>query len=272
MKRSFKFMTLVMAIMLFIGCGGSSSRSEGGAGVSSSSESGTGSSSSVAATAPKSLVAAQTIISGGFEESLLKALRMSSFGMKEPSRSVARIDVSQYACPNGGSANVTDTSVTYVNCQKADMTLNGTVTENHVDTVTFNEFSIHEADGETYINATISGNEDWTDDKYDMLINGTFEYTTNDSTVRVVFTDYHILRNGSSFTVDGTVSIQNDPNICGANGDYVFQTIVPLTVNANGLPSGTIKVNDDTIVFNGDGTATINGETYSLDELGSCNA
>lgn len=270
---------LAAAMLLFVGCGGGSSSDNGSGGngtasssaSSVSSSSSVGSSSSVAGTVPKALAAAQAMIVGGFAESMLNATNAGGVA-GAPSRSAARTDVSSYVCPNGGSADITGTTLTFSNCQSEGITLNGSMTSDASGTTTFSEFSSDDGSSYTYIDATMSTNGTASSTAYDISINGTFEHTENGETERIVFTNYHATRNGDSFTVDGTVSIQNDPDVCDANGDYVIQTVVPLTINASGYVSGTIKVNGDTIVYNGDGTATINGETYELDGLDSCSA
>ena len=133
-------------------------------------------------------------------------------------------------------------------------------------TIVFSNFSIDDGETYTFLNATMIPTAVST-----FSINGTLEVTEGDALMRVVFDKYTYMSSGNHFTVNGGISIQAQPDLCGANGDYTITTTVPLTVNANGYVSGTIEVaeggNTTVTVFNGDGTATINGQTYDLSEL-----
>lgn len=276
--------------LAFIGCGGGSSGGDNEAVASSSSSlsstaassssttsstssvSSTGSSSSAASgSAPKTVSAAQALVVGGFMEAMVNAVNSGSV-TQASARSGARYDVSPYVCPDGGSASYSGSTLSYSQCKNEGTTMNGSMTTDGSGNTQFSGFSIDDGATYTYINASLSTSGTPSSTSYDVTVGGTFEFSENGETVRLVFTNYHATRSGNQFTVNGTVSIQNDPDTCDANGDYVVQTIDPLTVDGSGNVTGTIKVNNDTIVYNGDGTATVNGQKVSLDDLETCNA
>lgn len=278
---------VVTASLALIGCGGGSSG--GGSAASSqptasSVSSGGSSSSTGVSSATKTLSAANALIVGGITEDMLGILNTTQPAGAALRSAAARTVVQ---CESG-SMNIqpgtTSTSMTFNQCMNGGTTLNGSMTATNLSssgnstsgTYTFNAFTVTDGSTTTYLNATYTATVSYsgaTLNSYDVSLNGTFEISKDGATQRYVFTNYEASVNSNQLTVNGTVSIQNDPNVCEANGDYTVQTIAPITVDVNGnVIGGTIKVNGDTIVYNSDGTATVNGQTVSLSELDTCTA
>lgn len=273
------------AVLSLAGCGDSGSNNNESSSSSSSaastsstassqtsstatSTSSTGTSSSAGAqSTPNSLKASYLMAVGGLSESLLELSNVAG-GSAAASRSYeSREDFSAYLCPQGGSADYTGSTFTFDMCVGADGTvMDGSFSAGTDGIIVFSSFSIDDGESYTYLNATMT-----LASAAEFSIDGTFEVTEGDEMIRIVFDDYTYMVSGNQFTVNGGISIQAQPDLCGANGDYTITTTVPLTVNANGYVSGTIEVaeggNITVIVFNGDGTATINGQTYDLSEL-----
>ena len=299
------FMT---AALVFVGCGDSSdgggdnavssssavsvssansSAVSSSAAVSSESSSAASSSSIAANESVKLLSAVNTAIIASLIDgipSILEGMNTSGSVAAAPQRAPLYTN----SCSGGGTQSVDLGAnnayiVTFDQCIENGVTMNGTITMSNVSSGSdsfsgnyeFQEFTISEngsliyMDGTMNASATTSGSEL---SSFEAVISATFEISEGGETGRFVFTNYTASMNNSQYSVNGQVSIQNDPNICEANGDYTVQTVVPLTIDGSGNISGEIKVNNVTIFYNGDGTATVDGETISLSELDSCTA
>lgn len=270
MKTRIWFLALFTTMSLwFVGCGGSSGGSSNSSEASSSSVSSASSSasSSVAGAVPKTLVAAEILVEAGIGEQILDVINREGLA-KAAARSKERTDVSAYACPDGGSADITDNTATFNQCKKDGTTLNGVIEQNESgSTVQFNNFSFDDGKSFTLLDGTVIVNST-SDTVYTITFNGTYEHTENGMTKRMMFSNFEVSQNGNQFTFKGEFSIQNDPDDCGVNGNYEVDTPVPLTIEDDGcISAGEIKVNADTFVFDNCMVSSNGGDPVSVSDL-----
>lgn len=190
-----------------------------------------------------------------------------------------RIDYSAYVCPNGGTADISANGMSYSNCVNGNIKQNGSITYTNVSatatsvsgTYKFNNYMVEVGDESSLMNATIALTatlSNYALSSYDATINGSFEYEEPGHTAQVTLSNYKVKFTNNTFTLSGTVTVNNNPDPCGTNGTYTFQTISPLTYGVDGrINGGTLRVGNTDYKFNSNGTVTVDGQTYTLEEL-----
>ena len=270
MNTKMKFAGIITAALLSLaGCGG-------GGGSSDTAVSGTTSSASSVASVPSAVREASVVklvASSDLTGSMIDIVNGMAFADTQKAPGIGGMNQTDFACPGGGTIHMPSGtlygSITFDKCKNGSTTLTGTVIIRE-NGFTFEDFRSDDNGETTYLDATITTNGQMTEDHYDVTLNGTMEVSKAEATERYVFTDFRSRSEADGLRIDGSISIQNDPDRCGTNGDYTFSTIDPLVVGDSGIVSGTLKINNDTVVFHADGTITVNGETISPDELETC--
>ncbi len=266
MSTKMKFAGIVTAALLSLaGCGGSGS-----------SDTSSGSASSSAASVPSAVREASVVklvASSDLTASMIDIVNGMAFAETQNAPGIGGTSQTDFACPDGGTIHMPSGalygSITFDKCKNESTVLTGTVIIRE-NGFTFEDFRSDNNGETTYLDATITTNGEMTENHYDVTLNGTMEVAKAEATERYVFTDFRSRSEADGLRIDGSISIQNDPDRCGTNGDYTFATLDPLVVGDSGIVSGTLKINNDTVVFHADGTITVNGETISPDELETC--
>jgi len=284
MKAFYLFFT-ALVLVIFTACGGGSSSSGDTQSSSSSTQisSQTGSSSSIASagSAPaktlKSLAAASTFLSQSTTASLVGSL---SSLQNIASGSAQLRAVALNTCTSGSASldySATSITITFNQCATGTSTVNGTMNVVNATTTTpsytFTNFTMTTPENTVFFNATITAATNLSEsalESYDMTITGEMTVTKGSTVNRIVFTNYHASAQSNATRVDGTIEIDNTPEVCNSNGTYVIETVTPITYdNSGNITGGALTINGDVYTFHADGTVSVNAETYSLDELQS---
>ncbi len=190
-----------------------------------------------------------------------------------------RTDISAYVCPNGGTADASANGMTYKNCVNGTMKTNGSVTYSNVTasetsvsgTYKFNNYMVEIEDESTLMNLTIKLSANLSSYQvisYDATIDGSAEVERPGHSDKVTLNNYKVHVANNAYTISGSVTVNSNPDTCGANGTYTYKTISPLTYGSDfRINGGTLQVGSTSYVFNSNGTVTVNGETYTLAEL-----
>ncbi len=262
---------------LLTACGGS-----GGGGDTEGSSSSGGAHSSVAAAAPKKAIAAAAIVlSRDFYEGMLGAL--GGFTAQQPAAAAPRDLPPTVACEGGGnmtySANESagTVNISFDQCTMETETYNGEIDIKisggspaaGTATVVIKHLTVTSGDETTLLNLTLTvKNGIGTVQSYDIELTGTTEVTTSESVERATYDHFHVVSSEGSTSIDGTISISSDPDACGISGTYAFQTLEPITYDRTGrITGGKLKINGDVYTFNADGTISVNGQTYSYEDI-----
>lgn len=279
MKAFYLFFT-TLVLVIFTACGGGSSS---GNDTQSQTSSQTASNSSIASagSAPaktvKSLAAASTFLNQSTTTGILNSLS-SLQTIASPSAQLRVIPLN--TCTSGSASldySATSIIIIFNQCVTSDSTMNGTMSVADAMTstpsYTFTNFTIVTPENTVFLNATITASTTLsgsTIESYDVTMTGEMTVTEGSSVNRIIFTSYHANSHGNTTRIDGTIEIDNTPEVCNSNGTYVVSTITPITYdNSNNITGGAININGDVYTFHDDGTVSVNGETYRLDELES---
>ncbi len=270
------------ALVFFTACGGGGG---GGGSTASSSSGGSTSSSGSSGTDTSTIAAAGMLLDPTFAQGLVDALGgLSDIGTAPQLRSETRAAYN-VDCQGGGtvafaSSSSTSFTLTFNQCVSGGSTINGKMTmsnattsgTNITGTYQFVNLTADYGGTSTYMNATVQISAQMsggTLTSYDMTLTGTIESTSNNETSSVTFTNYHTtMTNSNSISINGKVTVNNNPEVCNSNGTYTITTVTPITYNNQGdITGGQLTINGDTYTFNSNGTVTVNGQTYDLDEL-----
>jgi len=279
MKAFYLFFT-ALVLVVFTACGGGSSS---GNDTQSQTSSQTASNSSIASagSAPaktvKSLAAASTFLSQSTTTGILNSLS-SLQTIASPSAQLRAIPLN--TCTSGSASldySATSIIIIFNQCVTSGSTMNGTMSVADAMTstpsYTFTNFTIVTPENTVFLNATITASTTLsgsTIESYDVTMTGEMTATEGSRVNRIIFTSYHANSQGNTTRVDGTIEIDNTPEVCNSNGIYVVSTVTPITYdNSGNITGGAINISGDVYTFHNDGTVSVNGETYSLDELES---
>jgi hypothetical protein len=301
--KAFYLILATVALVVFTACGGSSgsnndtssssqastqsseaaqSSSEAGSSSStaqSSSEAASSSSIASAGSAPaktlKSLAAASTFLSQSTTTGLVDSLS-SLQGITSGAAQLRAIPLN--SCTSGSaSLDYSATSITIIfdQCATGTSTMNGTMSVANATATTpsytFTNFTMVTPENTVFFNATITASTNLSGStlvSYDVTITGEMTVTEGSTVKRIVFTNYHANSQGNATSVNGTIEIDNTPELCNSNGTYVVSTVTPITYdNSGNITGGAINIDGDVYTFHADGTVSVNGETYRLDEL-----
>jgi len=143
--------------------------------------------------------------------------------------------------------------------------------------ITFTNFTMNDGTTESYMNMTMNASTTVSGSGlsgYDITINGTMKKTESGASKEISFSNYHAQMSNNAASINGTITINNTPDICGSNGTYAISTTTPLTYDSSGeITGGTLVINGNTYTFNGDGTVTVNGtDTVNIEDLQACEA
>jgi hypothetical protein len=284
--KAFYLALSVAILVVFTACGGGggSSNTDTPSSTASQTSSQTGSNSSVAPASSassktlKSLAAANGFLSQDTTKSLIDSLSILQ-GIASGAPKL-RSPVALNICTSGSASfDYTASAITIIfnQCAVETSTMNGTMvisnTASTTPTYTFTNYTMVTDEGTIYLNATISASTTFSGStvvSYDVTITGEMTVTEGSTVNRIVFTNYHAYAEDNAMTVNGTIEIDNDPEVCNSNGTYVVSTLSPITYDTNGnITGGSININGDVYTFHADGTVSVNGETYNLDELES---
>ncbi len=169
-------------------------------------------------------------------------------------------DMGEGAIQNG-SVNLTDMVLSGSDISSATMKLHITTTSDTVESMT---------------NITMAFVSNGAED-YTSTINGTIDTTESINSTHTQYTNYKITSTTSTIAIDGTITINNTPEVCGGNGSYTIETVSPMNISDyETITSGEININDYNYVFHSDNTVTItadtSSETFDQSELTTCNS
>ena len=215
----------------------------------------------------------------------------TNLGMSASDQSTAapQLRVSQnIPCEGGGTigvgAGVSSATMTFNNCTQAGVTKNGSISISSIQynatytsfsaSYSFNDLTVTDGTRMTYLNMTGTASTTLSNNtmaSYDATLSGRIEITEGSQLYRFDLSNYHCQMNNNAFTINGTIAISNDPDLCGANGTYTVTTSTPITVDGNGnVTGGVLVINGKTYTYNSNGTVTVDGKTVSQSDLQAC--
>ena len=284
MKKWSMIIAFGLAALLTACGGGGGEENEGSSSSLISSEgssaSGGAHSSEAATESKKAIAAVVSVLSRDFLGEMMTGL--GDFTAMQPTRGVRELLPSQ-DCEGGGTMRYSidekagTMSVSFDECKMGTETsdgeidisgLSGTQTGGAV-TYTLKRYMVTSADRTTLSNMTvIVKNGQGSLQSSDIEMTGKMEVETKTAVVRYMFEHFHVLLDGREVSIDGRFSISADPDSCGMSGTYDYETIEPLMTDRSGrIISGKLKINGDIYTFNADGTISVNGQTYSYEEI-----
>ena len=259
---------------LLTACGGG-----GGGGDSEGSSSSGGAHSSVAAAPKKAIAAAVMMLNSGFYEGVLGGLNSFTTQRSSSARELPPI----VECPGGGTMayegdeGAGTLKISFDHCSMETETYNGEIDINGASGIgiggtviyTIRHLTVTSGDETTFLDLTLKvSNSVGTSQTFDIEMTGKTEVTTSESVERATYDHFHVVSSEGSTSIEGTVSLSTDPDACGVSGTYVFETLVPITYDRTGrITGGKLKINGDIYTFNADGTISVNGQTYSYEEI-----
>jgi hypothetical protein len=189
------------------------------------------------------------------------------------------------ACNKQGSFTFTWTPRTrlfhYDNCIMVDgYIMNGTLDVRDIDSQSF--YDIDHASLIFDLNISSEGAVDMLDvvvdyassghDTISMTMNGTIANVFENQTIQATYNDYSVVSTNTLKEIEGTVKINNTPELCASNGVYTIKTLSGSPLNFTDdhtLIAGEMDINDKAhyeFHANQSTTISINGNSKRIDQ------